>query len=1033
MKNNLSILFSLLFIISFSSFCQNNFENGVSPSTYRFFTNKKISGYNKIIYVTEGLDVYNYFGSRLIDENEDGLIDITMRVKEHLEGDWDFPSTNPRNRIELQINNDFSSNLLVKDQLVFEDKNIFFGEYSNKKLFYGFSSIDPTFKNQIGIDDWKSYFEKYNISEGDDYYYDDFSIEWIPRILSLENGEINDVTSDNLIWSSELINSNAKYVWDQFVCKGDFDNDGDIDILTSGIQNNVNNPNNSNLSNYNRHQFYIYENIGDGKLKASILDFLDFPENQNNDERLAWSLQEEAYSISDNFDNDPNIEALIELHFLLDKHVHSGPMSYSDKGMGKQVGYLDIDIPNKTAKFNLLLDDDEYLYNKEWSIKPRFITEFNLIDEEKDLYLFFFTSSAGSPVAKVDGSRPFEEGDFMQYFKVFEKEINNNVTSLVDVTENYFDLDESRTLSLDNSGTFNFIDLDDDGDLDIFPQLGYLPNEVGGGINLFLERPNWINDISKIYYFENTGSNLKLKSYESLVDYGFSNFDGDFSIFNNSGFHEESNMLLESFTHINLYSPNDINGDGQMDFLTAANPDFLKLYTKAEVQNSKIESAKNVDIIRQEIHPVNKFEPYLYDHKINNFSFNKDTVLRKFDQAFDRVFIIEDTVDNTSEILNRIDKYGTSPIRSESLLHHIDVGPPTQSITESQAYSNFKQIGFTPFSGKNFDDKIIWADDRYTFVYHLRKENDILSRSHSFNLYDQNVSPLPFMVTDFTQLTENNIDYVEFTFSNSVDINLNSHAYDGSYKVYGIGYENVDTDSLPGLHYGYMILNKNDNSFISESLSQDYSYDKVVENGVERSYVKMKIDVSSVELDDIYIKIFAVDTEDPNIKTFAFSDVDEDGIIDSEDNCPLVANTDQLDTDSDGIGDVCDTDDDNDTILDDQDNCPLVANTDQADWDNDGIGDVCGDPKPLFTENVTFVDNVYPNPTDDKLRVTIKPGAAVKDLYFIDIAGKKLKPRSINKIQGGLDVNVSNLREGIYLLEVVTGNELNKVKVIIER
>ena len=74
---------------------------------------------------------------------------------------------------------------------------------------------------------------------------------------------------------------------------------------------------------------------------------------------------------------------------------------------------------------------------------------------------------------------------------------------------------------------------------------------------------------------------------------------------------------------MNLYSPNDINGDGQMDFLTSSNPDFLKLYTKAEVQNSKIDSVRNVDIIRQEIHPVNRFEPYLYDHKINNFSFHR--------------------------------------------------------------------------------------------------------------------------------------------------------------------------------------------------------------------------------------------------------------------------------------------------------------------------------------------------------------------------------------------------------------------------
>ena len=94
---------------------------------------------------------------------------------------------------------------------------------------------------------------------------------------------------------------------------------------------------------------------------------------------------------------------------------------------------------------------------------------------------------------------------------------------------------------------------------------------------------------------------------------------------------------------------------------------------------------------------------------------------------------------------------------------------------------------------------------------------------------------------------------------------------------------------------------------------------------------------------------------------------------------------------------------------------------------------MCGDPKPLSTESITFVDNVYPNPTDDNLRVTLKPGVEVKDLYFIDIGGKKIKPHSINKIHRGLDVNVSNLREGIYLLEVVTGNALNKVKIVIAR
>ena len=70
-------------------------------------------------------------------------------------------------------------------------------------------------------------------------------------------------------------------------------------------------------------------------------------------------------------------------------------------------------------------------------------------------------------------------------------------------------------------------------------------------------------------------------------------------------------------------------------------------------------------------------------------------------------------------------------------------------------------------------------------------------------------------------------------------------------------------------------------------------------------------------------------------------DDDGDGVLDTDDNCPLTANADQLDTDADGIGDVCDIDDDGDGILDTEDNCPLTSNADQLDTDGDGIGDVC--------------------------------------------------------------------------------------------
>ena len=66
-------------------------------------------------------------------------------------------------------------------------------------------------------------------------------------------------------------------------------------------------------------------------------------------------------------------------------------------------------------------------------------------------------------------------------------------------------------------------------------------------------------------------------------------------------------------------------------------------------------------------------------------------------------------------------------------------------------------------------------------------------------------------------------------------------------------------------------------------------------------------------------------------------DIDNDGVINSLDNCVSIANPDQLDTDSDGQGDVCDSDDDNDTYLDIDDAFPLDA-TEWTDTDSDGTG-----------------------------------------------------------------------------------------------
>lgn len=70
-------------------------------------------------------------------------------------------------------------------------------------------------------------------------------------------------------------------------------------------------------------------------------------------------------------------------------------------------------------------------------------------------------------------------------------------------------------------------------------------------------------------------------------------------------------------------------------------------------------------------------------------------------------------------------------------------------------------------------------------------------------------------------------------------------------------------------------------------------------------------------------------------------DLDGDGVANTSDNCPDVANADQVDTDSDGAGNACDTDDDGDGVADADDNCPEDANADQVDADGDGIGAAC--------------------------------------------------------------------------------------------
>jgi len=79
-----------------------------------------------------------------------------------------------------------------------------------------------------------------------------------------------------------------------------------------------------------------------------------------------------------------------------------------------------------------------------------------------------------------------------------------------------------------------------------------------------------------------------------------------------------------------------------------------------------------------------------------------------------------------------------------------------------------------------------------------------------------------------------------------------------------------------------------------------------------------------------------------SLSALALAGTDGDGVPDGTDNCPNVANADQVDRDSDGTGDACDV-------------YPLDE-TETADTDADGIGDNA-DAFPLNADE--FVDTDF--------------------------------------------------------------------------
>ena len=172
------------------------------------------------------------------------------------------------------------------------------------------------------------------------------------------------------------------------------------------------------------------------------------------------------------------------------------------------------------------------------------------------------------------------------------------------------------------------------------------------------------------------------------------------------------------------------------------------------------------------------------------------------------------------------------------------------------------------------------------------------------------------------------------------------------------------------------------------------------------------------------------------------SDIDNDGVCDTRDNCPNQSNPTQIDVDNDGAGDICD-------------NCSTTPNADQADFDEDGVGDACDpdddndgsldvndcrpkDPMsfpgaPEICGDMT--DNNCNGKIDDPIRIIIVQYTDTicygSNSGMIEVVGNcGLQPYTYHWSNGATTPMITNLSGGNYFVTVTDAQGLQKTKTI---
>jgi hypothetical protein len=503
---------------------------------------------------------------------------------------------------------------------------------------------------------------------------------------------------------------------------------------------------------------------------------------------------------------------------------------------------LDFDFEKKEVTFKKIFDGAQYLFNPNYSIGPRFIKRIESI-QNKEIIMLFVTSGDGSPPSKVGVLEEFLSEEIQQYFKVFEKKFNSEgKLELIDVTSDFFDLEESKTKSLNNAGSIHFIDVDQDGIIDLFPQLGQTPVKELGGINRYLKYPTWNGKHNTIYFFKGM-PNGRYKLTDFMDFQGFyhpQNFNFDYSTFNDQGIFKD--QRLENFTAFNLTSIHDLNNDGNLELLMSSQPDFLTLLTKNPIQYPSFATKSILS---------SSFQNNFSGDMISRYDFSLidrplDSLILNLDNSFSQIFELNN---EELKITHYPEFFEMNPL--DSL--HTSVPPfvGNSKLIEKEEETVNLILDLSKFHNRDYFINNLFIETKYSIPYFLRMGDNVYVKDLKLIGTNKNLAPLPFNEISSKFLEDGNKRF-EIEISNSVDLNKNNHLADGQNKA--------------GLQYGYELYMMD--SLVEEVIFSNINYSSY-ENNAKTKIFGLSIPIGELDFNKLSYKIFALDTENPDIKTYS--------------------------------------------------------------------------------------------------------------------------------------------------------------------